>query len=122
MLATLTPRMSSWLIGIGIAGFFVSLWLAFAMRPGGARSRADAEAQRRWWFGSLEIAVVGAALATLFAWPAWVLGDFLGPHFDVSARIGAVAFACIFGLGGAALTGVGHVALAERLEKGTDDS
>ena len=113
--------MTAWLIGIGIAGFFVSLWLAFGMRRKGPSSRPDTS-NRRWWFGSLQIAVVGAALATLFAWPAWWVGDFLGPYFDVSALTGAIVFACIFGLGGAALTGVLYVMLGESLEDEADDA
>ncbi len=92
--------MGTWLLGIAAAGMLVGLGLGRAMRPTAALG----------WAGSLGIAAMGALLAVLFAWPAWKLGAWLGPHFDLSETTGGAAFACIFGLGGAALTGVIHAA------------
>ena len=106
--------MASWLIGIGIAGFFVSLMISASMRPKGVGERLGRSAVGRWWVGSLATAVAGVGLALLFAWPAWLLGRYLGPYFDVSGTAGGAIFACIFGLGGAALTGAISVGFNER--------
>ena len=97
--------MGGWLIGIGIAGFFVSLGLSLSTRPKGIGVRPGSSAPVRWWAAMLAISVVGTGLTLLFAWPAWWLGYFLGPHFNVSETAGGAIFACIFGLGGTALTG-----------------
>ena len=108
--------MAPWLIGIGIAGFFVSLLLSLSLRPAGLANGPGRDALARWWAGALGIGVVGVVLAVLFAWPAWLLGRFLGPYFDVSSATGGAVFACIFGLGGAAVTGAFGVAWGEHFE------
>jgi hypothetical protein len=97
--------MSSWLLGISIAGFFVSLLLSFSMYPKHLSARKGRSGVLRWWIEALSIAAVGMGLAYLFAWPAWKLGEFIAPLGDISkTTVGAIS-ACIFGLGGSALTG-----------------
>ena len=108
--------MAGWLIGISIAGFFVSLLLSAGLRPAGL-ARLGRGAVARWWAGSLAIAVGGIGLTLLFAWPAWHLGQLVGPWYEVSKTTGGALFACIFGLGGAGVTGAGSVILSERFEK-----
>jgi hypothetical protein len=108
--------MGAWLIGIGVVGFFVSLFLAVLMRPEGIGARLGRWSAVRWWAGSLVIATVGVGLALLFAWPMWLLGAAVGPEVGVSRTTGGAICACIFGLGGAALTGVLSVMFNERFE------
>lgn len=103
-----------WLIGIGIAGFFIGLWGSIAMRPEGIGARLGRPAVARWWAGSLAIAAVAVGLALLFAWPMWQLGQWLAPYVEVSPTTGGAICACIFGVGGAALTGVLSVDFNER--------
>lgn len=98
--------MVAWLIGIGITCFVGSLLVSMSVRPGGIGDRLGRSAVFRWWAGSLAIAALGVGLALLFAWPAWRLGYFLGPFLGVSSPTGGALCACIFGSGGAALTGV----------------
>ena len=97
--------MKAWLFGISIAGFFVSLLLSLCMYPKGLRSRDGRSGVLQCWIGILSISVVGMGLAYLFAWPAWKLGEVLAPFVDFPKKtVGAIS-ACIFGLGGSALTG-----------------
>ena len=109
--------MATWLVGIGIAGFFLSLLLSSALRPGRPGRSLERRARLQWRIGSLAIALAGAALAALFAWPAWFLGCFVGPYFGFEESVGGALFACIFGLGGAAVTGGFSNALREAIEK-----
>jgi len=108
--------MVAWLVCIGVAGFVASLYLAVAMRPEGIGDRLGRSGVTRWWAGGLAIAIVGAGLALLFAWPMWKLGELIAPYVDVSRTTGGAILACIFGLGGAALTGILSVSLKERFE------
>jgi len=110
--------MVAWLAGIGIAGFFVSLHISVCMRPKGIGDRLGRSGVVRWWAGSVAIAVVGVALAILFAWPTWLLGQFLAPHVELSRTTGGAICACIFGLGGSALTGAFSVGFNERFDAG----
>jgi hypothetical protein len=98
--------MKGWLLGISITGFFVSLLLSLTMCPKRLSARYGRSGVLRWWLGILAIAAAGMGLAYLFAWPAWKLGEFLAPFAGFSkTTVGAIG-ACIFGLGGSALTGV----------------
>lgn len=94
-----------WLVGIGIAGFFVSLGLGVAMRP--------RQTSAPWWIGTIAVAIFGAGLGALLAWPGWHFGAWLGGTYDLSATLGGALGSCIFGLGGAATTGGIHVARKE---------
>lgn len=98
--------MAPWLLGIGVAGFLISLGIALAMRPARIGERLGRRATVRWWLGSLGIAGIGVGLALLLAWPMWLLGRWLAPYVEVSPTTGGAICACIFGVGGAALTGV----------------
>ena len=97
--------MVAWLIGIGITGFGASLLLSVLTRPKGIAARLGRFAVARWLTGTLAIAVVGVALTLLLVWPAWLLGQHLGPTYpDISEATGGAIFACIFGLGGVIVT------------------
>lgn len=106
--------MGGWLTGIGITGFLIGLGLCAAMRPAGIEARLGRSAVVRWWVGSLAIGAVGTGLALLFAWPTWLLGQWLAPYVEVSPVTGGAICACIFGVGGAALTGVLSLDFSER--------
>lgn len=106
--------MVGWLTGIGVAGFLVSFGLSVGARPPGNGDSSSRSGPRRRWASVLGPSLVGAGLALLFAWPAWLLGHFVGPHYEVSPTTGGAVFACIFGLGGAGLSGALRLVLNER--------
>ena len=114
--------MVPWLIGIGVAGFFLSLLLTSFMRPEVPGKHLGRSTRIRWRAGAFFIALTGMALAAIFAWPAWLLGRFVSPCFGFAESVGGAIFACIFGLGGAALTGAFSIVLREDCEKAEAES
>ena len=108
--------MINWMIGISIVGYFVSLMISISMRTRRLEERLGPSGVVRWRIASLMIAVVGMGLAFLFAWLAWHFGKFLAPLLGKSKTTVAIISACIFGLGGSALSGVLIVIHNEFLE------
>ena len=107
--------MVGWLTGISIAGFFVSWGMSCGMRPRRLEERAGRGGVMRWRVGIFVVALCGAAMAAGFAWPAWLVGQWMDPDSRTSSSLVAPLNACIFGLGGAMTSGGFTALLADSL-------